>query len=263
MDLFPLTDDHIRHYREKGFVLLPDVLDDDELTDLRQAYDEANALILGAKQHTSSLDPSYERIFVQKVNLWTVHDGIKRHVLSPKLGSIANRLTGKPVRIWHDHALTKMPGDSRATAWHQDLPYWPMTETGALSCWTALEDVDETNGCMQFIPGSHRFGRFRGVDFNADENLFTLLPDKSAHDLTPFVGRMRAGSCTFHDALTFHYASPNTTDRPRRAMVTAYMPDGTTFNGARHVVTDDLGLKKGQKLEGAMFPIACGATAAS
>lgn len=255
MHSYALTDAEIEHYHEQGFVVLENVLDEQELSDLRASYDEANALVLSAKQHTSSLDPNYERVFVQKVNLWTVHEGIKRHVLSPKLGSIARRLTGTPMRVWHDHALTKMPGDSRATAWHQDLPYWPMTETGAMSCWMALEDVDERNGCMQFIPGSHRFGRFRGVDFNADEDLFKLLPDKSAHDLTPFVARLRAGSCTFHDALTFHYASPNTTDRPRRAMVTAYMPDGTTFNGNRHVVTEDLGLEAGQRLDGPKFPL--------
>jgi ectoine hydroxylase-related dioxygenase (phytanoyl-CoA dioxygenase family) len=66
---------------------------------------------------------------------------------------------------------------------------------------------------------------------------------------------MPAGSCTFHNGLTFHYAGPNTTNRPRRAMITIYMPDGTHFNGADHVVTRDLDLRVGDVLAGERFPV--------
>jgi ectoine hydroxylase-related dioxygenase (phytanoyl-CoA dioxygenase family) len=64
---------------------------------------------------------------------------------------------------------------------------------------------------------------------------------------------MPAGSCTFHNGLTFHYAGPNTTDRPRRAMITIYMPDGVHFSGADHVVTQDLDLRVGDVLAGERF----------
>jgi ectoine hydroxylase-related dioxygenase (phytanoyl-CoA dioxygenase family) len=67
--------------------------------------------------------------------------------------------------------------------------------------------------------------------------------------------RLRAGSCTFHDGLTFHYASANSTDRPRRAIVTIYMPDGTVYTGKSHVVSDGQGLVPGNAFDGPLFPV--------
>jgi hypothetical protein len=60
---------------------------------------------------------------------------------------------------------------------------------------------------------------------------------------------------TFHNGLTFHYANANTTDAPRRALAIIYMPDGVTYNGHAHVVTDGLGLTVGRPLAGEFFPV--------
>ena len=137
-----------------------------------------------------------------------------------------------------------MPGDSKASPWHQDLPYWPMNEARALSCWMALDDVDECNGCMQFVPRSHTWGKFEPINLVNAQSLFDLVPDRDSKDFMPQVMRMPAGSCTFHHGLTFHYASSNQTGEPRRAMITIYMPEGITYNGRRHIVTDGLDLNR-------------------
>ncbi|WP_442956048.1 phytanoyl-CoA dioxygenase family protein [Paenibacillus sp. MMO-177] len=68
------------------------------------------------------------------------------------------------LRLFHDHALLKMPQDSKPTPWHQDLPYWPMNEPGALSIWIALDDVDEHNGCSS-IPRTSSICRGDKVSF--------------------------------------------------------------------------------------------------
>ena len=256
MHRYPLTEDQVAFYRENGFVQLFDVPTPEELEQARAALEDANRLSLDPTHHTSKLNPEYEKVFVQKVNLWLVHDGMRAYTLSPKLADIARRLSGfSAVRLWHDHALIKMPGDSKETAWHQDLPYWPMNEPGALSCWMALDDVDVANGCMQFVPKSHTWGIFEPIRLVDAQDLFGLVPEPETKDFTPFIARMPAGSCTFHDGRTFHYAGPNTTDRPRRAIVTIYMADGTTYSGKPHVVTDGLGLTPGQPLDHEAFPV--------
>lgn len=253
---YPLTDEQVRFYRENGYVQLFDVLTPEELEETRAALEDANQLTLDARHHTSARNPEYEQIFVQKVNLWTVHEGMRKYVHSHKIAEIARRLAGTPrVRLWHDHALIKMPGDSKPSAWHQDLPYWPMNEPGALSCWMALDDVDERNGCMQFVPKSHLWGKFEPIRLVDAQDLFALVPEPESKDFTPVIMRMPAGSCTFHNGPTFHYASSNQTDRPRRAMITIYMPEGITFNGRPHVVTDGLGLEVGGPIAGEMFPV--------
>ena len=63
---------------------------------------------------------------------------------------------------------------------------------------------------------------------------------------------------TFHDGLTFHYASANSTDKPRHALAIIYMPDGTTYNGKPHVVTDGLNLTQGAPIDHEHFPILAG-----
>ena len=54
---------------------------------------------------------------------------------------------------------------------------------------------------------------------------------------------------------TIHYAGPNKSDHMREAFAIIYMPDGTTYEKVVHLVTDDLGLKEGDKLEGERFPL--------
>jgi phytanoyl-CoA hydroxylase len=254
---YPLSPHQIDFYRENGYVQLLDVLTSEELRFVREQLDDVNRMTLDSGHDLSAGRPEYERVFVQKVNLWTVHDGMRRYVFSPKIAEIARQLVGTPrVRLWHDHALIKMPGDSKESSWHQDLPYWPMNEPGALSCWMALDDVDERNGCMQFVPKSYTWGKFEPIRLAGEtQDLFSMVPEPETKDLTPVVMRMPAGSCTFHHGLTFHYATRNQTDRPRRAMVTIYMPDGITYNGRGHIVTDGLGLTIGDPIEGEMFPI--------
>jgi len=258
MESYPLSEEQIRFYRENGYVQLPDVLTAEELEETRAALAEAMQMRLQQGIDMSGR-PEYDRIFIQKVNLWRDHAGMRRYVFNHKLAEIARALSGaQRIRLWHDHALVKMPQDSKPSAWHQDLPYWPMVESDALSCWMALDDVDENNGCMQFIAGTHKLGRLPPINLVEPQDIFQLVPPGVQIDPTPAVMRMKAGSCTFHHGLTFHYAGPNRSDRPRRAIVTIYMPDGTTYRKQPHVVTDGLGLEEGQPLAGELFPILAG-----
>lgn len=256
MSHYPLTEEQIEFYQQNGYAQLLDVLTAEELENVRQAVDEAMTKRLEKAFDRVGHNPEYDKVFHQKVNLWREHEGIKRFTFSPKLAEIARRLArAQRIRLWHDHALVKMPGDSKPSPWHQDLPYWPMNEAGALSCWMALDDVDEHNGCMAFIPGSHRVGRLDPINLVNPQDIFGFEASGPLKDAQPAVMKMKAGSCTFHNGLTFHYAFPNATDRPRRAMIVIYMPDGTTYSGKRHICTDGLNLEVGKPLTGELFPL--------
>lgn len=256
MDQYPLTEEKIAFYRANGFVQLDNVLTPDELEQLRQAVDQVLYVRLGADIELSQRNPEYEKVFVQKLNLWRVNEQIRQFVLHPRIAEIARRLAGvSAMRLWHDHLLAKMPGDSKASPWHQDFPYWPMNESGALSCWMALDDVNEQNGCMQFIPGSQALGALEPINLVTPQDLFGIAAEHGAQLSDPVIVPLKAGSCTFHNGLTFHYAGPNRTENPRRAMVTIFFADGVTFNGRRHPVTNDLGLEAGAPLAADVLPI--------
>ncbi len=255
---YRVTEEQVRFYEENGFVQLHNVLTADEVTTLRAALDVAIAERDRLKANWGPReDEGYTKVFLQMVNVWERYAAIEEYVLSPRVGGIARQLTrASSVRLWHDHALIKYPKDSKATAWHQDKVYWPMQENGALSCWMALDDVTVDKGCMWFVPGSHKLGPLDPVDLGraGDDDLLALLPIGGRESVRPFIAEMKAGSCTFHNGLTFHYAGPNKTDGPRRAMVTIYMPDGTHYKPLEHLIGDRGNLKEGEEFHGPLFP---------
>jgi len=236
-------------------VQIDDVLSRDEVEELRDYLFETMDQSGGRSLQTDREDGLYYRVLNQRVNTWRDHGGMARYVLGARFADMGKQLTGfEGIRLFHDHALFKMPKDSKPTPWHQDWPYWPMRETGAFSIWIALEDVDENNGCMMFVPKTQRIKNLKSVSLVAPEDIFAQDGAREVDRNTAAIVRMKAGGCTFHDGLTFHYAHANKTDRPRRALAIIYMADGTTYSGAPHVCTDGLSLSRGDVIKGGLFP---------
>lgn len=252
-----LSKEQISSYQENGFVQIDNVLHANELEELRGYMDEVMKNDAQRSVQTSENKASYYKVLNQRVNTWRDHGGLARFVLSERFAGMADQLIGnKGIRLFHDHALLKMPHDSKETPWHQDYPYWPMEEPGALSIWLTLDDVNEQNGCMKFLPKTHKIKSLRAVSLVGGHDIF-----EEAEKAGTVVNRtqavtvpMKAGSCTFHDGLTFHAAYSNQTDKPRRVLAIIFMPDGTIFNGKSHITVDDLQLKEGTELAGGRFP---------
>lgn len=257
------TPEQVRAFRRDGYLRLPALLTPAELAAARRALDEALGMPLTAALDRTGARSDYDRVFLQKVNLWRDHPGIRALTLHPGLAELARRLAGvERLRLWHDHALVKPHHDSRPSPWHQDLPYWPMEDPEGrlcLSCWLALDDVDEQNGCMSFVPRSHTWGKFEPINLVTPQDFFALVPNPEAKDLEPRPQPLPAGGCTFHNGLTFHYAPPNRGTSARRAFVIIYMPDGVRYSGQPHPVTDRQGLVPGDPLEGNLFPVVAAA----
>ncbi len=258
MAQYPITEEQVRFYEENGYIQLHQVLLPAEVEWLRGHVDRAIEDVKTQKLNLGPrTDEGYTKVFLQLVNIWERYPAIEEYVHNAKIGEIARRLTrSKFVRLWHDQALIKYPRDSKATAWHQDTVYWPMNEGGGLSCWMALDDVTVDNGCMWFIPGSYKLGALESVDLGnaTDDSILAALPE-AYRARKPVPMPMKAGSCTFHNGLTLHYAGPNITEKPRRAMVTIFMPAGTTYKKHPHLVGDRANLSPGEEFHGPLFPV--------
>jgi ectoine hydroxylase-related dioxygenase (phytanoyl-CoA dioxygenase family) len=256
---YSLSKEQIEFYTENGFLQVNDVLGPEEIKELKGYMEEAMSQELegGNTVHKNRNKPDgYSRVLNHVVNCWRDHAGVARYSSDKRLAGMAKQLTGaSSIRLFHDHALWKMPKDSKPTPWHQDFPFWPTDEPGGLSIWIALDDVDENNGCMMFVPKSHKLGELPAAPLNGTIDVFHYVQDHDIKDVPPVICRMKAGSCTFHNGLTFHYAHANSTDDPRRAFAIIYMPDGTTYNGKKHVITDSLKLEISQPISGSLCPI--------
>jgi ectoine hydroxylase-related dioxygenase (phytanoyl-CoA dioxygenase family) len=138
------------------------------------------------------------------------------------------------LRIWHDQALIKGPY-ANPTAYHLDVPYWSFTSADAITIWVALDDATLENGCLYYVPGSHKARKFDNVGIGREIGaLFDVYPEWQ--DVAAVPCPVPAGGALLHNGLVFHGAGANMTPGLRRAMTCAYMPDGCTFNGQANVL---------------------------
>ena len=237
-----LTDQQIKFYRENGYIIVENFLDRDELAEWRQCTDQAVAERLGNSIDflTNQMNPEafYAQVFTQCLRLADTHEGMRKLIHDPRIGRMGAMLAGiEGIRIWHDQALIKPPLGN-PTAWHLDVPYWSFNSRDAISLWMALDDATLANGCMWYIPGSHKTAQFDNVGIGENmADLFKVYPEWKA--IEPMPGPCPAGSIVWHNGLAAHGAGVNMTTRPRRAMTCAFMPDGCTFNGKRNVLPED------------------------
>ena len=233
----PSTENDTEFFQRNGYIRYEHFFSSAEIAPLRQAIDHAiathRARIKGA-EHDGRGSEDYERVFNQMVNLWTDFPEAKQIAFHSRLAETARRISGcRHVRIYHDHAMIKPPGQqSKETNWHQDAPYWPMDPVGALSAWIAIDDVSAENGCLHFVPGSHKYERLEPIKLGVEGESIVDKMNAQGYDVPdPVTMEMASGGVTFHHGCTFHYAGPNETANPRRAFAIIYIPDYTTFTG--------------------------------
>ena len=230
------TEHQVAAYQRDGFLLIQDFLDPNEIARWRSATDVAVAQRLAAGDGGPG-DAYYRRTFLQLQRLADTNDAIAELVLDRGLGEVLATLAGVDgVRVWHDQALIKPPYGN-PTAWHLDNPFWSFFSHDAISIWVALDDTTVENGCLWYLPGTHRSARFElteiGSSFGA---LFDAYPEWLG--IEPVAAPCAAGGAVFHNGLVAHAAGANITPRPRRAMTCAYMPLGSTFNGTKNILPD-------------------------
>ena len=158
----------------------------------------------------------------------------------PHAAAIANRLRGlmdsETVCLSQNHhncVMTKFPGFSSRTAWHQDVRYWCFDLPELVSVWVPLVAEHAGNGVLQFLPGSHRWSLDRG---RLDAQLFlredladnqALISKAVGHALDP-------GDVLFFHCRTLHAASANTAEQIKLSLVyTFHEQSNTPIPGTR------------------------------
>ena len=222
-----LSDQDITDYRRDGFVAVPDFLSAGELATWRHVVDAA------VSDTHSQAGTRRKDVFTQRMQLRRTSSDAKRLVEDPRLGRLVAQLEDvDAVRIYLDQALVKEPYGS-PTQYHLDLPWWPFDSPNSCTIWVALDDSTLENGCLYFVPGSHRLGLTSAGDLGPDLGaVFAAHPEAAS---PPKPCPLPAGGASIHNARTVHGAGANMTPGRRRAMTVAFMPDGVRFNGTRDV----------------------------
>jgi len=246
---FQLNETQIQNYQANGYIVIENFLSPEELDHWRKAVtiaveERAGIKIPGKDIKIGEADginvdsDYYVKVFDQILNLWQTNELVKELMLDQRIGQMASQLSGADgIRIWHDQALIKRPW-ANPTAWHLDTPFWSFSDNRAISIWVALDDATLENGCLFFIPGSHKLTSFDRITIGRNmDGIFDVYPQ--LRNCSSVAAPMKAGSCSFHNGLTVHGANANMTNGFRRAMTCAYMPDGNQFNGEPNILPEE------------------------
>lgn len=194
----------------------------------------------------------------QIVDIWRASPAFRRLVETPQIAEeIAQLSGGDEIRLWHDQIQYKPAGVGGPNHWHQDAPYWPplTPKDQQVTAWVALDDVDDENGCMRMVPGSHEWGvHIRWLEalenFDAMPARFGDSPIEVKH--CP----VRRGQVHYHHGLTWHGSGANHSGRPRRAIALHYMTGDTRYawGEPKHVKTELIRVEAGAPITGDDFP---------
>jgi len=257
---YEITPEHVSYYQHNGFIKLKNVLSPQALDhygrEISAKVRELNALTIPMEQRTT-----YQKAFLQIMNLWRKSEIVKEFVFSKRLGRIAARLMRcRGVRLYHHQALYKEPGGG-ITPWHADQFYWPISTDNTVTAWIPLQQTPLELGPLAFSAGSQRFnsaGRDIEISDESEKKLSKLLLEsglplnETAFDL---------GEVSFHSGWTFHRAGSNKSDRPREVMTVIYVDaDAKVAKPANKSQVVDLatwlpGLKPGDSIDSPLNPV--------
>ena len=148
------------------------------------------------------------------------HEDLRLFVLDRRLRGLVEGLIGKPARVFTDQILMKPPKFGSAKPYHQDNAYFqcdPGDET--ITAWIALDDVDEHNGCLRYIDGSHRGPVLEHLPLPGEP--YNKVPPPELIDLELEAPACAGkGAVVFHHCHTLHTSHRNDSQRWRRGFAT-------------------------------------------
>jgi ectoine hydroxylase-related dioxygenase (phytanoyl-CoA dioxygenase family) len=218
---YPLPPEARAFFAQHGYVKLRQVLSPAVLAHYGA---EISRLTIALNTETRPLEErsTYDRAFLQVMNLWERSAVVARFVQGRRLARIAAELLGvRGVRLYHDQSLYKEPGGGITPA-HADQYYWPLASDRTVTAWIPLQAVPSEMGPLGFWAGSQgvAFGRDLGI---SDESEERISANMARHGFRFDVGPFDLGEVSFHLGWTFHKAGPNRSTTPRSVMTVIYM----------------------------------------
>lgn len=216
---YPVSIDAIQFYQKNGYIKLKNVLGPELL---KYYGDIITDWVFKLNKLTKPMEArtTYEKAFLQVMNLWRENDIIREFVFSRRLAQIAAELMQVDgVRLYHDQALYK-ESSGGITPWHADQFYWPLSNPNTVTVWVPLQEVPMEMGPLAFAEASQvvEIGRDKEISDESEALLTSALKQFTINE-EPF----DLGEVSFHAGWTYHRAGANASNKPRKVMTIIYM----------------------------------------
>lgn len=260
-DNFRLSDELVARFHEQGFLAGVPILDAEQIEVLREELAEFFEADHSGKElwyeyHCNESNDA-DNVLFHALGAWRLRPAMHDILWHPAFTVPASQLLGGSVRFWHDQLFCKPAQHGGVVAWHQDYSYWTRTTPMQhLTCWIGLDDSTTENGCVNYVPGSHRWPLLERTDLaNNMEAIRDVLNDEQLAEFQPVPCEMKAGEASFHHPLMLHGSYENRSERPRRAIVLNVFRDGTVAAEAEPLLEGTDAIAVGQPMGGRFHPL--------
>jgi len=208
-------------YDTQGFFVLEDVFDSETIQEVTAAIDPLELatedFLKTQKDGKLFIARAGEITFTPK--LVQRSKRLRAFCSGEIFRDLVHDLIGPDVRLYWEQSVYKKPGADEPFPWHQDNGYTYIEPQQYLTCWVALTDADEKNGCPWVVPGIHRGGT---LHHRMSDLGWVCAEDPPGAVAAP----VRAGGMVVFSSLTPHATGPNSTDAIRKTYIVQFAPDG-------------------------------------
>ncbi|MBL8994697.1 MAG: phytanoyl-CoA dioxygenase family protein [Spirochaetia bacterium] len=209
-----LTPEQVRHYNEQGYIRPLAIFEGDEATRIQKYFD----FLLEEMRRMNDGREAYaiNGYHTRCQGLWDI-------VMNPKILGYVGDLLGENFLAWGSHFFCKLPNDPKSVPWHQDASYWPLSPSRTVTVWLAIDDANEENSAMQFIPATHNLGPLEWKETDKPAVLSQEIVDIHRYG-KPVVNALKAGQMSLHADMLAHGSTPNLSSRRRTGLTIRYCP---------------------------------------
>jgi ectoine hydroxylase-related dioxygenase (phytanoyl-CoA dioxygenase family) len=232
-----LTDRQLEAYHRDGYVVVEDLVSQEEVEALGARLREYThggrpmgkiRMQIEPRIQRGELKVAHPGDGIRKLDGLVQEDDLFRRLgLNDNIVGITEQILGPDLKMFRNTLLLKPPEVGSQKGMHQDSPYWPIQPMDLCSCWFALDDATEENGCMGVLPGWHRKGPLPHKHVTDDYVIEEQYYDFKDMALAP----VRAGGGLFFHSLIPHYTAPNRSTKWRRAIALSYMSAKSRYTG--------------------------------
>jgi non-heme Fe2+,alpha-ketoglutarate-dependent halogenase len=204
MTLNRLSDDQKNAFMEHGYVIGLPVFQTDEMVQLN----------VGLKQLEAFLKPNETHFHM---NAWHNESRWLYDVCThPQILNYVEDILGPNFYLWGSHFFAKRPQSMDTVGWHQDAQYWPLKPHNSVTVWLAFTEVDEENGAMKVIPGTHKAGLIKHRSTTRKTDSLNLVMENGTYNESEAVSLLlKAGCISLHDDALVHSSPANASNRFR------------------------------------------------
>ena len=232
-----LSDDQFEQYQRNGYITVENVLDTEEVDQVKTRLREYVRKDREEAQFERMLEPSIDaETFTQEgepvrkfegVGMVREDDVFHDLAFHDSIIDVIRQLQGPNLKLLRSAGMLKPPQVGSEKKFHQDAAYYPIRPMDHVTVWVALDEATPENGCMQVVPKAHNDGLLNHEEVEYDTDIALAENDYDETDTVALP--MEPGDALFQHCLLPHYTAPNESDQWRRAMIVAYMRGRSRF----------------------------------